>query len=63
MRNEIKFWTSNEPGVFAETLSRSPTGFALVEDWHEYVLIESEAHALALVAALQSAIEQKWFTK
>ncbi len=61
MRNEIKFWTSSDPGVFAETLSRSLSGDVLVKDWNEYVLIESEAHALALIDALQSAIEQKWF--
>lgn len=39
MRNEIKFWHSDGPGVFAETLSRSLSGFALVKDWNEYVLM------------------------
>ena len=61
MRSEIKFWNNVVPGVFAETLSVSISGFIRIGDGNECVLIESEAHALALVDALQIAIEQKWF--
>ena len=63
MTNEVKFWCSTDPGVCAETLSFANGGFGVISDSHEYVLIESEEHARALIKALETAIEQGWFSE
>lgn len=63
MINEIRFWRSADPGVFAETLSRTMSGFVVISDSNENVILESEEHARALIKAFETGIEQGWFSE
>lgn len=63
MTHEIRFHNSEVPGVFAEALTRSISGVVRISDYNEYVLLENEESARALIKALETAIEQGWFSE